>query len=201
LPLWDIERRNFSEGAKYGQLGRVPNGIFDAAAVALGADIIEQNAGNLRRLRVGLETQRDGGRTLPHAADVDHQDDGRLDDAGDIGAAALEAGTATVEHPHHAFDQNQVGAERTLREHLAQRALAQHPGIEIAAGSPAHMRQVRRVDVVGANLEGLHREPAGFEGRDQPSREDRLANVARGPRDDQPGCAYLVQHPCLATAC
>src|SRR4029077_16911211 len=99
------------------------------------------------------------------------------------------------------FDQRQVGSERTLREDLAQRSLTQHPGVEIATGPPADVRQVGGIDVVRTDFEGLDRKPAGFEGGNQPGREDGLANVARGTGDHQPWSTYLVQHPCLAIPC
>src|SRR5207247_6213085 len=77
---------------------------------------------------------------------------------------------------------------------LAECALAQHPGIEVAAWPTTDMGQVGGIDVVRTYLERLHRQTASLESGDQSGSQDRLSDVARGPRDDQPGSANLVQH-------
>src|SRR5439155_6608941 len=75
------------------------------------------------------------------------------------------------------------------------RTLAQHPGVEIAAWPTTDVGQIGRIDVIGTNLERLDRHAASFVSRDQSGGEDRFSDVARGPRNDQPWSANLVQHP------
>ena len=119
LTLRDIELWHVSQRAENRQLGRPPDCVFDVASMAVRAHVVEQDTRDLRRFAVGLESQRDGGRALRHVADIDHQHHRRLDNAGDVGGAAVRATAATIEEAHHPFDQRQVSPEGTLGEDLS----------------------------------------------------------------------------------
>ena len=163
--------------------------------------VVEQHDGQLDAGQVVLEAERDRGRALSRAVDVDHEDDRGPDDPSHLGGAPLHPTAAPVEETHHALDQGQVRAERSLGEHLLQRAFAQHPGIEVAAGPAAHVRQVGRVDVVGTDLEGLDREALRLEGRDQPCRQRRLPDTGGRAGYYQPRGTELVQHLASLSIC
>jgi len=201
LALRNVELGHFAQRSQDWQLGGFPDRILDTPPMTVRPDVVEEDAGDSRRLAVRLEPQGDGSRGLGHVGDIHDEHHRRLDDPSDLGRTSAFAIATAVKEAHHPFNQRQVRAKCALRQHLPQRAFAQHPGVEIAARPAAHMGEVGGIDIVGAHLERLDRQPAGLECRNQTGCQDGLTYVARRPGDNQPWSADFVQHPCLALSC
>ena len=108
----------------------------DQPAMPLAGDLVEDHAGDRDARVVMHAAERDRGRRLRLAGDVDHQHDRPAEQRREIGARAGVSVRArhAVEQPHRAFDDDEVGAVGRLARDLAQQRVGHGEGVEIGAG-------------------------------------------------------------------
>ena len=156
--------------------------FFEHLRVPRRADAIREHAVK-RHLRPEVrEAERDRAEGLRHGLRGDHREHRHAEGGREIGAARR-----AVEQTHHAFDQDQIGFGRRLREQIAARGFADHPQIERQHRRAARALEDHRVEKVRTGLEDAHAPP-------QPpviareTRGDRGLALARsGGADEQGG--------------
>ena len=154
----------------------------------LGADPVEDHAGhpNVRVERAKAVDER--ACRARHRGAVDDQDDGRIEQLGDVrGRGELAAPGGAVEHPHHALDDGDVRTRRAMAEERRDQLGSAEEGVEVAARAARRERVIGRIDVVGPDLEALDRQPRRAQRPDQAARDGRLAGARVRPRDHDPG--------------
>jgi hypothetical protein len=118
--------------------------------VRVAADAVQDHPGEAHPglQLLAAEHHRRGGRA--HAEDIQHQQDGCLERAGDRGGARVLRAADAVEQAHHAFDHRQVAVARAPTQHAQQGRFGQEPRVQVAGGSAGGDGVERRIDVVRA---------------------------------------------------
>ncbi len=161
--------------------------------MSLRAGEVENHPAQCRGVRELLIPEHRGRRAARHAGNIDHQQDGCAQQPCDLRrGAAVIVPVRAIEQPHHSFHHRDVGIPGCTCERLPQLLVAQHPGIEIAAGAARSPLVIAGIDVIRAALEGLHRQTTGTQGRDEPGGDRRLADVGRRSRDDYTGNSRIA---------
>src|SRR3981081_1971894 len=91
---------------------------------------------------------------------------------------------AAVVKSHHAFDYGNVCVLTCPCERIEQLSIAQHPGIDIPAGSAGCSFLIARVDLVRTALERLDDETPLAKRGDQTRGNRSLTDIGRSARDD-----------------
>ena len=152
----------------------------------LAADLVGDHRGQLHRWIELLEAQHDGGRAPRLRLRVEHQDDWRIQPLRHLGGRALLAqAVEPVEAPHHPFDEREVGVAGVAGHGSGRVVAPAHPAVEVVGSAARHDLVKPGIDEVGANLEGLDREPAPAKGLEQCERDGGLADAARHATDDE----------------
>ena len=141
---------------------------FAKLQVAGAADTVQDNAGQVQTGIKQLVAQNLGGDAAGDFGSVGHQHDRRVDQLGQLGGGAflVQAGVA-VEDAHHALHHRHLSFAGGPLKKLQHRGVGQQPGIQVPARNAAGQGMVTGVDIVGAGLEGLHRQaPAGQRAHD-----------------------------------
>lgn len=192
------------EGSKHRQPGQVPDRVLDHLAAVPAGNVVEDDPDEVE-LRVELPHADDErGRGLGAAAQVDDQDGRRSDQVGDLCRAAREARLVrrlwalamAVEDPGGALDDRAVGIANPVHERPHHAVAAEHPGVEVAAGAATGAGEMGAVELVGTDLERLHRAPPPAQRAHQPQGHRRLARAGAEAGDDDAGDGRLLRHCC-----
>ncbi|MPN04651.1 hypothetical protein SDC9_151896 [bioreactor metagenome] len=132
------------------------------------------------RQAVGRRGQRPG-----DPAGVHHENHRGIDQFCDVSArteaaAALGEPQPPVVEPHDPLDHRDIGTRGAVREQRCDASGAAQPGIEVAAGQSGGQRVIAGIDVVGADLERRHPQPAGAQCGHQPDADGGLARARVG---------------------
>src|SRR5579872_2065740 len=172
--------RNGREDAHAGLRARAPHG----ALVVFAADAIENHARD-PKTRIELQTaQRHGGRRLRAGPEIEHQDDGHVEQRGDARRRRRTLVVA-VEETHHPFEDQRLRAPMRAT-HVTHHALfAVEPQVDVIRRPSADALVERGVDVVGPDFIGLNR-PSGARQRGTESRRyERLALTCARSRNEK----------------
>ena len=118
---------------------------------------------------------------------VDHQHDGGVEGAGDVGGRRGRPVGRPVEQPHDPLDHQQVGAGRGPGGQGADGVEAAQPGVEVAGRASAGEGVVAGIDEVGADLGRRRPVPGGPQGGQQAGGHRGLARPGMGARHHQSG--------------
>jgi hypothetical protein len=128
----------------------------------------------------------EGGDGLGEAGAVENEEDGQIEEFGDVGGGAVAGGfDSAVEEAHDAFDQAVGGGGAEVLEGLAQVVGAGQVGVKVAAGAACDVAVEHRVDVVGANFEGLDRLTAFCQGGEEGEGDSGFADAAAFAGNDK----------------
>ena len=155
---------------------RILHGAADHLLVRRGAEAVEDDAGEVDLVVVVAESLRDGRGRRAHRLDIEYEHDRRLEQLGDGSRRAYALAAAVIE-AHDALDDGDIRAVHRLGEELRQDLLRHEPAVEVVSGPAAGHRVVARVDVVGADLEGLDGDALLAQRREKPRRDRRLARA------------------------
>ena len=155
------------------------------------ADAIEDHPGQ-GQVRVEGSEPMDQGRGAPgHGPGVHHQEGRQPQPLGHLGrGTGFACAVIAVEQAHNPLHHGHLGLGGVAPEQGQVGLPAQHPAVQragAAAGGPA---MVPRVNEVGTHLEGLHRQAAAPQGREQPQGDGGLAHAALGAGDHQAAAAH-----------
>ena len=130
--------------------------------MAVAADAVGNES---REVQIGVESpkaKRDRAGASSHLGRINDQDHGRIQKLRRGGRASrvVVIGEPVVE-THHPLDDGDVDFTRRASKRGQQAIRRDHPGVEVAARTSGGQRVVGRVDIVGADLERLDRQPAG----------------------------------------
>ena len=132
----------------------VVEGLAQQRLVPGGGDPVEDHAAEPELLVVRPEAVHQRGHRLPHRGHVDHQHDRAAQRGGDRRGGLGFGRPATQSYsPMVPCDHREPGAGGAVREERGDPLRADQPGVEVAAGAAGGEPQVRRVDVVRADLE------------------------------------------------
>jgi hypothetical protein len=150
----------------------------DSIEMALPGDAIENDAGEAQRRIEAIEPAHDRGRAAGDVGRIDHQNDRRAEQLGELRrASCFAASSPAVKQPHHPLDDGDVGSSATSAEQLQDGLSIHHPGVEVARYSAGCSGVVGRIDVIGSRLEWLHDSRRGKR-RHDPAGDGRLAASA-----------------------
>ena len=119
------------------------------------------------------------------AAGFHHQQHRQTKAGGHCSAAAIGAGTHSVEQPHDPLHQGEGLLLAPPTEAAAHPLLAAEQQIKVAAAHPADPAQQLGIEIVGANLEALQSLPALSSNRCEQQRHQGLAAAAAGGCDQK----------------
>lgn len=105
-------------------------------------------------------------------------------------AAPVVCARMAVEQAHDPFDNGHVSCGAGILKDSVDQRVLQEPGIQVPACPPAHQGVVCGIDVVGSDLERLHRDPALRQGGHEANRHSGLPNAAVGARDEEARDVY-----------
>ena len=154
--------------------------------VVVGADLVDDDAGDLDVGVEGPVAVHDRGRAARHRGGVEDEQHGRAEQLRHVRRGGqLAAARGAVEEPHDALDHRDVGAGGAVQRQRRHQLRAGEERVEVAARPARRERVVARVDVVRADLEALHHQPPRAQGADQPAGDRGLARArARARHDD-----------------
>jgi hypothetical protein len=154
--------------------------------VRLAPDIVEDDARHVQPWVEGAAAEDNGRGAAEGPGDVYHEHYRRLQQPGDVGGAGgVVARMVPVEEPHDPFDDRDIGLGGGANEELAHGALRTEPAVEVARGPARGPRVVPGIDVVRADLEGLHAKATPAQGSDEAQGQCGLAAVAGDGSDDE----------------
>jgi hypothetical protein len=159
VAFWQGGVRVARQGTEPAHTGR--QAVTGHRGVAFAADPIGQHAGKGQAGAIGGEAVGDGAESLGHRPGIDHCHHRNVEATGDIGSRRR-----TVEQPHDAFEQNQVGIFGRASQPPARIFLAAHAEIKVLAGATTG-------DGVNLRIKKIR---AAFENGDAPA----LASVQPG---------------------
>ena len=205
VQLRDAHRLHVGQGAQHREGCQLPDGVLHQPPVVLAGDVVENHPGKPELGVEVLDPQGDRRRRLTHHRDVEHQGDGRAghprqlrgasgEGMDSAGAGVLGVKAMAVEDAGRALDDRHVGSAGAASQRPPHPALTQHPGVEVAAGPAADVGQVRAVDDVGPDLEGLDGASPQSQRSGQPHRDRGLAGTRADPGHHQAGHPRLVEH-------
>jgi len=123
-----------AERAEHGQarlVERLPEELF----VGIGADLVEDHAGEVQIGIEGPEPVDDRGGRAGHRRRVDDEQNGRPEELGDMGRRRQLAATGgTVEQAHDTLDHRDVRAGGPVAEERGDQVRAAQEGVEISPG-------------------------------------------------------------------
>ena len=122
-----------------------------------------------------------------HRAGVDHQHHGRVEQPGDIGRRRCRAVGGSVEQPHHALDDEHVGARAGARGQGDRGVDSTDPGIEVPWWPVAGEGVVAGVDEVRPDLGRGDTVSRAAQRDEQPRGHGGLADARVRAGDDEAG--------------
>ena len=156
--------------------------------VVIRADAVEDHA---RHLHVRVERAiavHDGRRRAGHRCGIDDEQHRRVQQLRDVrGRGQLTAPRGSVEQPHDAFDDGDVGAALAMADERRDQLGPAQEGVEVAPGPARGERVIARIDVVGPDLVALHDAPARAQRADQAAGDRRLPGARARPGDHDAG--------------
>ena len=181
VALDDAELRIVEHGAEHRHVGVVLDDGAQLGFVARAAEAVEDDAGDADVAIEGLVAEDQRGDAARHAARIQHQHDGQVEQPGQRRIAVAAGEVEPVVEALVALDEGNVRVRAVTGEGVDQLVMRLHVEVQVAAGAAAGQAQPDRVDVVGALLEGLHGEAASAQGGGQAEAEGRLAGgLVRG---------------------
>ena len=143
----------------------------------------------IRSARIeGREPVQQRRRAARHAAGVEHEDDGHLQPARQRGVAVGPLEVHAVVQAEVALDHGHVAAGGVPGPVRGDLGVALQVRVEVAAGATGREAEPLGIDVVGALLEGLDRQPARGQPGDEAGGDRRLAGRPPGGGDQE--CAH-----------
>ena len=142
-----------------------PDGVSYELPMPLAAETIEHDAADPHLRIVRDEPARYRRRRLRLSRNVDDEQNRQSKRRGEVGRGPGPepcAGDA-VEQAHGALDDEKIGIRSTLSHQRIDQRRRHGPTVEIEAWPPRRRLVEGRIDIVGARLCRLHRQPAGGE--------------------------------------
>ncbi|MNF78337.1 hypothetical protein D3C84_605160 [compost metagenome] len=152
---------------------------FEQLRVAQRADTIGQHAGKRQVRLITRQPQGQCAKGLGHGGAIDHPQHRHTEMPRQIGARRR-----TVEQPHDAFDQDQVGFSGGFPQQPATLLLADHPHVQLIHRRTAGALEDHRIEKVGPALEHSDLAPLIAMQSGQCRGDGGLA-LARGRRGNQ----------------
>ena len=175
-----------SDAAQGDGAARRADRLHHRACVCLATNAVEDGGGDIQGRIEAFEAQHRRRGAARLGGGVDDEDDRCAEPLGDLrGRSGVAAGVGAIEAAHDTLDDRDVGVRRVTRDGGHDGLATAHPTVEVVRGPAAGHRVQTRVDEVGPDLERLHDEPAAPERSQQPKRDRRLADAARGTGDDE----------------
>ncbi len=131
-----------------------------------GGDAVDDEAGDFDVRAEASEAGDEGGDGLALLFGIDHEDHGQIERGGEVSGGAGAVGGA-VEEAHHAFDDQQIGADRVVVGQGAEPVRRHGPGVEVDRLGAGGAGQMGAVDVIGPGLGGGDGETAPAEGGEE----------------------------------
>ena len=141
-------------------------GLTKERRMALRPHLVEDNTGKAQILPQRGETMDQSSSTVCHAAGIDNQEDGDIQQPGNLRRAALTT-VVTVEESHHALHHLRIHAFSIVMEDITEVLLTHKTSIEVDRCHTARHLMVLRVDIVGTALIGLYGQSSVYQGAQQ----------------------------------
>ena len=161
--------------------------------MTLGAHLIEDDTrkteGRKVFARKAHESVNDGGSAVGHAPGIDNEQNGEVEDGGNLRRRTLPTVVAVIES-HHAF--HDVHLFMLMAEHLAEMCGGGETRIEVYGFFPTGHLVVLGVNIIGTALERLHMDVLPSERPEQSNGEGRLPASRVGGRNEKILHLFLI---------
>lgn len=162
--------------------------FFENFQMTFGSDAIGDQAGDMEVGIIVFKARSDGIDGSGHARCVRDEQNRSLEPFGDFcGGSDVRRRAGSIEKPHDAFDQGDIGAFRRAGEGSEDSFAPHHPTVEIVTRTLQILLMVARIQIVRTGLETDHSQASITQSAGHCEHRRGLAGSARTGGDHQTG--------------